>query len=100
MDIDCRWPGSVHDAKVFSNSVLNIKLKHGTIPQVYGHLLPGHAQIPCYLIGDLANPLTPNCMKEFQACKTNEQVIFNNMLRSTRNPIECAFVRLKVDGPS
>ena len=95
MDIDCRWPGSVHNAKVLSNSALNIKLKHGTIPQLYSHLLPGHAQIPCYLIGDLAYPLTPNCMKEFQACKTNAQVIFNNMLQSARNPIECAFGRLK-----
>ena len=34
-------------------------------------------------------------MKEFQSCKTDAEVIFNNMLRSARNPIECAFGRLK-----
>ena len=28
MDIDCRWPGSVHDAKVFANSKINEKLKN------------------------------------------------------------------------
>ena len=34
-------------------------------------------------------------MKEFQSCTTNEQVIFNNMLRSAKNLIACAFRRLK-----
>ena len=34
-------------------------------------------------------------MKEYESCANNEQVIFNNMLRSARNPIECAFGRLK-----
>jgi len=34
-------------------------------------------------------------MKEFASPRTNEEVIFNNMLRSARNPIECAFGRLK-----
>lgn len=34
-------------------------------------------------------------MKEFQTCATNEQVLYNNMLRSARNQIECAFGRLK-----
>ena len=25
LDVDCRWPGSVHDAKVSSNSLVNKK---------------------------------------------------------------------------
>ena len=33
-------------------------------------------------------------MKEYEICKQNEQVALNNLLRSARNPIECAFVRL------
>ena len=34
-------------------------------------------------------------MREYSTCKSNEEVVFNAMLRSARNPIECAFGRLK-----
>ena len=34
-------------------------------------------------------------MREYEHCQTNEEVVFNNLLRSARNPIECAFGRLK-----
>ena len=27
MDVDYRWPGSVHDGKVFSNSAINMFLR-------------------------------------------------------------------------
>ena len=33
-------------------------------------------------------------MKEYQTCVENMQVVFNNLLRSTRNQVECAFERL------
>ena len=95
IDVDCRWPGSVHDAKVFANSSISDQLKGGKLPRIYNTLLPGYEAIPNYLIGDPAYPLTPFCMKEFQTCTTNEQVLFNNMLRSARNKVECAFGRLK-----
>ncbi|CAB4008825.1 Hypothetical predicted protein [Paramuricea clavata] len=87
MDVECRWPDSVHDAKN--------KLQSGELPQTFNNLLPGHNKIPNYVIGDPAYPLTPHCMKEFQSCKTDAEVTFNNMLRSARNPIECVFGRLK-----
>ena len=95
MDVDCRWPGSVHDAKVFANSSINSKLQNGTLPVTYQSLIPGRTKVGSYLIGDPAYPLTPHCMKEYEKCSTNAQVVFNNMLRSARNPVECAFGRLK-----
>ena len=97
MDVECRWPGCVHDAKVFANSEIHNKLKSSNLPKTFSSLLPGpgYDKIPNYLIGDPAYPLAPFCMKEYQSCKGNSQVIFNNILREARNPVECAFGRLK-----
>lgn len=88
MDIDCRWPGCVHDAKVFSNSKVKNDLRNGKIPGFFQCFTPGSADVPNCLIGDPAYPLVPFCMKKFESCTTNEQVVFNN-------PIECAFGQLK-----
>ena len=35
MDAECRWPGSVHDAKVFANSSVNRKLRNGKLPKCF-----------------------------------------------------------------
>ena len=78
-----------------ANSSINSKLQSGTLPVTYQLLVPGHTKVGSYLIGDPAYPLTPHCMKEYETWNTNAQVVFNNMLRSARNPIECAFGRLK-----
>ena len=95
MDVECRWPGSVHDAKVFANSSICKNLNNGQLPITYIPVLPGCSAVPNYLIGDPAYPLTQFCLKEYQTCSNNGQVIFNNMLRSARNQVECAFGRLK-----
>ena len=96
MDVECKWPGSVHDAKMFANSSINYKMKTGQLPKTFITLLPGYEAIPNSFIGDPAYPLTPFCMKEYKSCVTNEEIVFNNMLRSARNQVECAFGRLKV----
>ena len=95
LDVECTWPGSCHDAKVVSNSGIGNKMRNKDLPKTYSMVLPGHKKVPNYVIGDPAYPLPPNCLKEYESCKTNAQVIFNNMLRAARNPIECAFGRLK-----
>ena len=47
------------------------------------------------VLGDPAYPPLPNVMKEYGEDAFDEKAIFNQVLRSGRNQIECAFGRLK-----
>ena len=95
MDVECMWPRSVHDAKVFANSSINIKLRTNKLPSVFQISVFSNAKIPNYLIGDPAYPLVTLCMKDYDCRTSNEQVIFNSMLCPARNRIGCAFGKLK-----
>lgn len=79
MDVDVRWPGSVHDGRVFANSRINKLLKEEKLPMLYKEILPGHDKVPVISLGDPAYPLLPHCMKEFLNAHNNEEAIFNNM---------------------
>ena len=63
VDINCRWPGSVHDAKVFANSHIRSSLASNFLLITFRELIPGTVKVPNFLIGDLAYPLTPYCLK-------------------------------------
>ena len=95
IDVDVRWPGSLHDARVFSQSRISKMLREENLPMMYKRLLPGDDKVPVCLLGDPAYPLLPYCMKEYSSPRNNAEVIFNNMLRSARNTIERAYGRLK-----
>ena len=94
MDVDCRWPGSVHEAKVFCNSRTKKNLQNGKLPITHQQILPSRQKVGNYLIGDPAYPLTPYCLREYSTCSLNIEVICD-MLHLSRSPIECAFGRLR-----
>ena len=80
---------------MFANSGINRKLQNSQLAKAYQCILPGMTPLPNYIIGDPAYPLTPFCIKELDTRSSNAEVIFNNLLRSATNPVECAFGRLK-----
>ena len=95
IDVDINWPGRVHDARVFANCEVQQRFVNGSFPFFQKELIPGDECIPQLLIGDPAYPLLPYVIKEYDSCQSNEQVIFNAMLRSARNQMKCAFGHLK-----
>ncbi len=86
LNVDAHQPGSGH---VFANSRICL-LREQKLPMLYKEICTGYDKIPPILLGDPAYPLLPYCMKEYP-----EEVIFNKILCSAPNPVECAFGHLK-----
>ena len=95
INVEVKWPGSIQDSRVFTNCGIQNNYSSGKFNLFYKEILPGHDCIPQLFLARPAYPLLPYVMKEHEHCSTNEEVVFNQMLRSTRNTIECAFGKLK-----
>lgn len=79
-----KWPGSVHDARVFRNSTLRTRLETGWRPSPQGILL-----------GDSAYPDTDYLISPIDFPQTQQERRFNQAHRETRVVIECAIGLLK-----
>ena len=86
MDVYTGWPGSVHDARVLMNSTHFLKCDNGTYP------LPkdiNGTNIPLFIIGDPAYPLTPWLIKPFSDSELST-LCCRKCLRKTKREVAIA----------
>ena len=95
-DLCIGWPGSVHDACVFSNSKLYSKVNSGELLQGEELRVTG-GTIPVFLIGDSAYPLLPWLLKPFSHSPPlpRHHKNYNYRISRGRVVVEMAFGRLK-----
>ena len=96
-DICVGWPGSVHDARVFANSLIyKIITEEKLLDNVGNRTILGRQIQPC-LVGDSAYPMHTWLVKpfNFNSSLTAKQKHFNYRLSRARIVVENAFGRLK-----
>ena len=82
-DITANWPGSAHDAAIWTSCDLN------------GKLSSGMASIEHHLLGDSAYPLKEFLLTPYKNPSNSSQVRYNKRHSSTRMAIEKAYGQLK-----
>ena len=81
VDIVCRWPGSVHDARIFENSII----KHNLATRILDGIILGDSGYPCnnYILTPVLRP------------RREEERRYNASHIRTRNSVERCFGVLK-----
>lgn len=90
------YPGSLHDARVWSNTQVYVKIKSGEILK-YTEEIVENFRIKPLILGDGAYPLSPNLMKPYPFSNqlSREEKKINRILSSSRVTVERAFGILK-----
>lgn len=95
MNVYVGWPGSVHDARILSNSEVFQKGESGTLVPNSLRVLAG-TPVPVVILGDPAYPLLPWLIKPYSGTGLSAKAKkFNTRLSRARVVVECAFGRLK-----
>lgn len=96
-DVVVGWPGSVHDARVLSNSAIFKKGVDNTLfDGVESRIIQGN-DVPPLILGDPAYPFLPWLMKRYPENNDTPRVqrVFNYRLSRARMTVENTFGRFK-----
>ena len=96
IDVYIRWPGRVHNARVFANSSLYERGQSKTLLPDWKEMIGGR-NVPLVLLGDPAYPLLQWLMKAFpdNGHLSQHQKHFNYRLSRARVVVEHSYGRLK-----
>ena len=64
INVEIKWPGSVHDARVFANSEVPKNYSEKKFNLFYKELLPDEEWVPQVLLIDPGYPFLPYIVKE------------------------------------
>ena len=97
IDINIGWPGKVHDARVFANSLLFKKGMSGVLFPASKRKKINNINIPLVPVADAAYPLRPWVMRPYQDAGnlSAERLHFNYRISHAWMVVENAFGRLK-----
>ena len=75
INVEVKWPGSVHDARFFTNCDMQNNYSSGKFNLFCKEILPAYYFISQLFLAYPTYPLLPYVMKEYGNCSTNEDVV-------------------------
>ena len=73
LDVLMKWPGSVHDSRIFLQSNLNQKLRNKFVPSCERQIVEGEVKVPICILEERVHPFLPFLMKEYPKGGKNER---------------------------